>query len=266
MEETNAATEEMYSSSENITKAVEHLTESAEEGKQIAEQASARAAKVKADIEEAVKVSRSLYHDKQERILQAIENGQVVTEIEKAAEVISHIAEQTNLLALNAAIEAARAGDQGKGFSVVAEEVRKLAEQSSSTVSSIQLVIKQVQEAFASLSEHSREVLEFIDQKVHTDYDYMGMIGDNYLSDAQGMDKIISNFTTQIENVTKSMEDANASIKSIAASTEQTAVSSQEIAQSIENITKSSVEAAQVVQEQAAMAGKLNETVANLKA
>ncbi len=74
----------------------------------------------------------------------------------EANEVISHIAEQTNLLAMNAAIEAAHAGDAGKGFSVVADEIRALAETSSEQTKAIMTLISDIQNAVVGIVDASR--------------------------------------------------------------------------------------------------------------
>ena len=94
---------------------------------------------------EAIKTSVDLSSEKMKTM------GDNSTQIGSIIEVIDDIASQTNLLALNAAIEAARAGEHGKGFAVVADEVRKLAEKSAGAAGEIASIVKEIQNNVAEM-------------------------------------------------------------------------------------------------------------------
>lgn len=87
--------------------------------------------------------------------------------IEKIISVIDEIADRTNLLALNAAIEAAHAGQQGQGFAVVAEEVRKLSEQTSTATRGIVSTVREIQAYIASITEYMQEGKRKVENGIH---------------------------------------------------------------------------------------------------
>lgn len=161
-------------------------------------------------------------------------------EISILSESIMAITTQTNLLALNAAIEAARAGEAGKGFSVVAEEIRNLAEQSKNAVSKIQDVTIQVTDAVNQLKESSVELLEFVAKDVAEDYNRFIGVSELYNKDATYVDELVGDFSATSEELLASIESVLGSINEIAKAASEGAYGTTDIAERTMNImTKS---------------------------
>ncbi|SHJ15537.1 methyl-accepting chemotaxis sensory transducer with Cache sensor [Clostridium cavendishii DSM 21758] len=178
-------------------------------------------------------------------ILKTQNVGENVTKINEITNLINSISEQTNLLALNAAIEAARAGEAGKGFSVVADEIRKLAEQSRDSSVNISNLISEISketQVMVGTTDTVKEELKNQEGNIYTAIKSFETI-------TVAVDEItpkmnIANESVEILNESKDVilgkvEGASAIAEEVSASSEEIAASTQEMSKSTEEISSS---------------------------
>ncbi|WHH60391.1 methyl-accepting chemotaxis protein [Petroclostridium sp. X23] len=260
-QELSATTEEVSASTEEIHATINELESKADSGSASAKEIAGRANEIKEKGKKSIETANAIYEEKHAKIIRAIADGKVVEQVQVMAQTIGNIASQTNLLALNAAIEAARAGEHGKGFSVVAEEIRKLAEQSTATVSSITNIVGQVKQAFNNLSENAQEVLRFIEDNVKPDYQLLLQTGMQYEKDAQFINDMSQDIAASTRTMAEIIVQVAAAMQNVSATAEESAASSEGILSGINETTIAVEEVAKLAQSQAELAEKLNNMV-----
>lgn len=242
--------QEASDSGEKISKASQDILEMTENGNNKMEHSMAQMNKI-----------QDIFKDSVEKV-QGLDNQS--KEISKLVQVIQDIAEQTNLLALNAAIEAARAGEHGKGFAVVADEVRKLAEQVSNSVSDITGIVGTIQ----AESNKVTQSLEFGYKEVEEGSKQIQSTGEAFghiKQSVSDMTKQIESISTYLSTIVDDSNKMNQSIEDIASISEESAAGIEQTSASVQQANSSMEEISENAERLASLAEQLDEQVNRFK-
>lgn len=258
MQETAAAMETVNNTVSQIRERAQAIRDNSMEGERASLESKQRADGLKNTTGEAQNKTTQMYRGVQEKSAAAMEQARAVEKINQLTQSILDISGQTNLLALNASIEAARAGEAGRGFAVVADEIGGLASQTSSTVSNINGITTEVNQAVENMESCLQEILSFLEGTVLKDYsDFMG-VAEKYTQDA-------SDFEENMKAIGVEVETLLSAIVEIADSVNNITLTVGEAANNISNIAQKTLDVSQLVEGNAELMETNSENVVKLK-
>ncbi len=243
MEESAASAQELDATAQEIESAARNIAEKSQEGALKVIEITTRAKVTQETIKTSEASIEKVSSEIEENLRNAIEQAKVVSEIDVLSQAIMGITSQTNLLALNAAIEAARAGESGRGFSVVADEIRRLAEQSKTMVEQIQGVTNKVRNAVDNLSDHADVLLGFVSKDIFDSIKVFSETAESYNEDATYVDGLITDFSATSEELLASIQNVIIAVNQVSKAAIEGAAGTSDIAGKIGNVNSMSGEA-----------------------
>lgn len=216
VEQVSVTTQQIAATAERIARSVNHAGHVAEAGQTALNEVISRFNATRTTIAETGAAVEGLNERSQK--------------ISEAVGLITHVADQTNLLALNAAIEAARAGEAGRGFAVVADEVRKLAESSRRSADGISAVINEIQQGMCQLVKVSRRSLDEMESVVEMATGLQASYSD--------IVRVITSVDAEAQEIACATDSAASATESIAAAAEEQTAGMMEIAASAQQMAR----------------------------
>lgn len=284
-EQLSASTEEITATSEDVTRRVADTAEVAQTSLSIALESAIAMEETATGVQRIAESTQTLHESSIDASETASHGGAIIGQAKQQMEVINHstiqvnelvqklskqteeighitrvitdITDQTNLLALNAAIEAARAGEHGKGFAVVADEVRKLAEESKNSANSIVALTMEIKA-------DTENVENAVNNSLISVKDGVKIIGD--AGDAfNAIENAVEQMTTQIQEISATSEHLSASAKEVTTSVNEIAEGSSSSAGNIEMIAAAMEEQSATMEQVNHVAIGLSESAQDLQ-